>query len=135
MARMIFGPWKRPHEIPHVPHEALDVTSFDGHPRWIKDHMVECATPTAAGWKRPNGQILEYRVSWVRRRDWAEPLDIDVSGVGHRESVDLELRQDGSAVIRMYKGSDGVVGEITIAAADLETVAQWFTKAVEANKQ
>lgn len=137
MARMTFGPWVRTSQLhDYVPNEFCDVClDAVARPEWIEEAAIQQARwlPSPAKWATVHGAVVYPH--WVRRRNWSEPLDIDVSGTGHRESIDLELCQDGSAIIRMNQGSDGVVGEIKIAAADLETVAQWFTKAVEANKQ
>lgn len=138
MARMTFGPWVRLSQLhDYAPNEFCDVClDAVARPEWIgPESNVKQARwlPSPAKWATATGEVVYPH--WIRRRNWSEPLDIDVSGAGHRESIDLELCQDGSAVIRMHKGSDGVVGEITIPAADLDTVAQWFTKAVEANKQ
>ena len=137
MAKLIVGPWVRISQFSdYVPNEFCDVC-LDAVARteWIGEaSTVKQARwlPSPRKWVTTTGEVVYPH--WVRRRYWADPQDIDVSGAGHRESVDLELCQDGSAVIRMHKGSDGVVGQITIPAGDLETVAQWFTKAVEANK-
>jgi hypothetical protein len=138
MARMTFGPWFRPGNMAgFIANEFYDVTATCGHPNWIRPENVEQAKwlPSPQKWVRPDGSVLEYRPAYVRRRDWAHPLDAGVSDQkNYRNGIDMALNDDGSATINMTSYSE-VMGTITIAAADLETVAQWFTKAVEANKQ
>lgn len=136
MARMVFGPWVRPFRLAGPnPNEFYDVTATCGHPNWIKAENIEQAKwlPSPAKWVRPDGSALEYKPAYIRRRDWVEPADIEVPGSDRWNSVGLELNQDGSVTLGF--ATEDQSGRITIPACELESVAQWFTKAVEANKQ
>lgn len=135
MAKMKFGPWVRPGQIKLERFEAFDATAFEGHPNWIKPHMIFTATNSARGLRVNYGKLYDGApVTWVRKRIWCDPQDAGVMGVEGSESISLELNQDGSASIILMDMVQSEQGKIKIAAEDLHKVAEWFTKAVEANK-
>lgn len=137
MARMIFGPWMRISRVHnYTPNEVMDVCcDAVARTEWIDPASVQQARwlPSPRAWVTQSGDKVHPH--WVRRREWADPHDIGVMDAAGPQSISLEMNQDGSATIVLLDLIQAEHGKITIAAADLETVAQWFTKAVEANKQ
>lgn len=133
MARMVFGPWVRPSQLALGEHEHCDATDFDGHHRWIPANRVFTASNNGrTGWRNGSGLLIE-QPQWVRRRDWGEPADIEVPGSDRWNSVGLEHNQDGSVTVGF--ATEDQAGRITIPASQVAAMADWFTKAVEANKQ
>lgn len=134
MARMKFGPWVRVSEFrDYVADEFVDAcTDPVARPAWIDESRIVQARwlPSPQKWVTTSGDRVYPH--WVRRRDWALPLDVGVL-VG-RQGIDMEQNDNGSARLTMHSNGE-IIGTIVIPAAELEAVAQWFTKAVEANKQ
>lgn len=113
--------------------ERVDI-GYASRPEWMTGEPVKGFLDEKRVWRCDASGAEIEQPNYIRRYHEAVH-DSEVDCRTGRASLDLEHLPDGGALLKLQSVSMGRLGSVALNPAEVEALADWINKVVEANKQ